>query len=157
MSEPNWAEVYSVYGQWAGVVVAVISAIFVVWGLFYAAGTLKAQKLSTDVQNMLTVWAKLDEHWVRFQAVTDEKTRAFEFGQLISYYEIACALFKNNVFTTSAAVTLGEHLRDVIPIMQTNDHFKNLYAALQTRNDTYENIKWFEVSGAEKILELRKT
>lgn len=157
MGHPNWAEISSANGQWFGAIISLVSATFVILSLIYAARALKAQKLASDVQSMLAIWTKLDDHWAQFQKLKDDDNRSFEFGQLISYYEIACSFFKNDVFTTYAAVTLGEHLRDVIPMMQKNEYFKKLYDQLKTRDDTYENIVWFDMNGQHKLEKLRKT
>lgn len=154
MGQPNWAEIWSAYSQWAGAAFGAISAFLVLGSLVYTAKTFNAQKLSTDAQSMLAVWAKLDEHWVRFQAANDNKHR-FEFGQLISTYEIACALFRNDVFTTASAVILAEHLRDVLGLMKTNDHFKGLFESLKTQDHTYEHIFWFIEFGPKKIEKLK--
>jgi hypothetical protein len=101
-----------------------------------------AQNTSNDIASVLVIWERLDQHWVRFRSATDEAKR-FEFGQLISYYEMACSLFRDKVFTTRASRTLHEHLHEILPVMQADATFKALFENLRTDESTFENIVWF--------------
>jgi hypothetical protein len=92
---------------------------------------------------MLLIWERLDQHWCRYRKAKSAESRRFEFGQLISYYEIACSLFQKKALSTLAAKPLGEHLRDILPQMQNVPEFKKLFDELQSHDHTFENIRWF--------------
>lgn len=136
-SLPNWADQLSAWSTFGGVVFVVIS-------LYIAVSTLKSQKESNDIHIVLSIWERLDHHWARFKKTTDcSEQQSFEFGQLISYYEISCSLFRDGILTTKASRTLGEHLRDILPDLQKNDTFARLFTDIQSHDDNYSNIRWF--------------
>jgi hypothetical protein len=95
------------------------------------------------MQTVLSLWERLDHHWCRFLAAKDEDARAFEFGQLSGYYELACGLFRDEVLTTKAARTLREHLIEILPRMQANSDFARMFKALRSEPTTFANIEWF--------------
>ena len=95
------------------------------------------------MQTVLSLWERLDHHWCRFLAAKDDPARAFEFGQLSGYYELACGLFKDDVLTTKAARTLREHLEEILPRMQANADFSERFKELRGQPKTFENIEWF--------------
>jgi hypothetical protein len=140
---PNWADKLSAWSTLAGAVAAFLAAYFVVINIRQATISLKAQKTANDIQTMLLIWERLDQHWCRYRKAKSAESRRFEFGQLISYYEIACSLFQKKALSTLAAKPLGEHLRDILPQMQNVPEFKKLFDELQSHDHTFENIRWF--------------
>lgn len=122
--------------------VTVISAPLALWALFQGKSALRAQNASTDIQTVLTLWERLDTHWQRFRAA-EAKEQQFEFGQLISYYEIACQLFRSGVLKTEAARTLEEHLDEILPRMQKHSQFCKLFEELKSDEETFADIRWF--------------
>jgi hypothetical protein len=132
--------------QWPEVitaVVAVVSAPLAIFALFQTRSTLKEQTVSNDLQTILAIWERLDAHWVRFRTASTDAQKTFEFGQLTSYYELACGLFRDDMLATDAARTLKEHLRDILPAMLKHPEFAARFKALATKKDTFANIKWF--------------
>lgn len=119
---------------------AIISVPFLVAGVFYASWTFLAQKRATDVSNVLAVFERLDHHWCRYRSHIDDK--GFEFGQLISYYELSCALFRHDAFNTKLSDVLRYHLYDVLVSMNSHVEFKQSFDELRSEPDTYENIQW---------------
>jgi len=99
--------------------------------------------MSADMQTVLTIWERLDHHWCRFLAAKEKDAKAFEFGQLSGYYELACGLFRDEILTTEASRTLREHLRDILPKMKAHPDFVARFDALRSEPDTFENINWF--------------
>lgn len=140
---PNWAEQLQAWTALGSLLIASGAAFFLVLQLKQASLILKAQNTSQDMASVLTIWARLDEHWVRYRAVQTEDGRKFEFGQLVSYYELACSLFRDKVFTTRASRTLHEHLHEILPNMRGDINFKKLMDDLRTDDTTFENIAWF--------------
>lgn len=140
---PNWAEQLEAWVSFISLLVAVSAAYFLVLQLRQAASILQAQNTSQDIASVLAIWARLDEHWVRYRAAKDDANRTFEFGQLISYYELSCSLFRDKVFTTRATRTLHEHLHEILPNMQDDTYFKGIMDSLRTDDSTFENIRWF--------------
>jgi hypothetical protein len=140
---PDWAEHIQAWASVGSLVVAIVAASFVVIQLRYAASALRAQNTSSDIGSVLLIWERLDQHWVRFREASSDAEKRFEFGQLISYYEMACSLFRDRVFTTRATRTLHEHLHEILPAMQRDQSFRALFDALRTDEHTFENITWF--------------
>ena len=95
------------------------------------------------MQTVLTLWDRLDHHWCRFLQAKDAQSQTFEFGQLSSYYEMACGLFRDGILTTKASRTLREHLNEILPRMQDNADFAARFDALRSNANTFENIIWF--------------
>ena len=126
----------------ASVLVAIGGVWLVSLQLKHGASALRSQAASSDIASVLAIWQRLDEHWNRFRNA-DQERKAFEFGQLISYYEMACSLFRDRVFTTRATRTLHEHLHEILPAMQREPTFQALLDQLVTDEATFENIKWF--------------
>jgi hypothetical protein len=139
----SWAEQIQAWASLGSLLVAVVAASFVVLQLRYAASALRAQNTSSDIGSVLLIWERLDQHWVRFREASSEDEKRFEFGQLISYYEMACSLFRDRVFTTRATRTLHEHLHEILPAMQRDQSFRALFDSLRTDECTFENIAWF--------------
>lgn len=140
---PSWTDQVQAWAALGALIVAIVSAWFVVVSLRQAARAIRSQSQSSDMAAVLVLWDKLDQHWVRFKAVSSDQERAFEFGQLISYYEMACTLFNDRVFSTVASRTLREHLNEILPVMRANPSFILLFDELQTRSQTFENIRAF--------------
>jgi hypothetical protein len=141
---PTWADKLEAYSALAAVLVAIVSAVLVVLSLRQAASALRSQTVSSDTQTVLTIWERLDSHWQRFvQAGDDSEKRKFEFGQLASYYEMACALFRDDVLTTNAARSLEEHLEEILPAMRKHPEFNALFTELTSQDSTFSNIRWF--------------
>lgn len=131
---------------------ALITAISLpgaVIALFLTWKSLRQQTIGSDMQTVLTIWDKLGELWVRFRAAKEEVEKEFGFGQLTSYYELACGLFRDRVLTTDAARTLREHLRDILPVMLDHPAFAARFKKLATSPDTFENIRWFVANHAK--------
>lgn len=125
-----------------GALVALIGAPLLLVALFQTRSALSTQNRANDLQTVLALWAKLDEHWQRFRDA-DEGTRHFEFGQLSGYYELACQLFRSRTLTTNAAQVLEEHLTEILPRMREHPAFASLFDDLQSSEKTFENIRWF--------------
>lgn len=140
---PTWAEQLQAWTSVGSLIVAIIVAWFVVLQLRQAASALQDQNISRDIESVLVIWERLDEHWVRFRSAETDDTKDFEFGQLASYYEMACSLFRDKVFTTRATRTLHEHLHAVLPAMQQDAAFRELFDRLRTDDSIFENIRWF--------------
>jgi len=140
---PNWADAIQACMSVASLFVTAGAAYLVVQQLNYAGLALRAQKTSSDIASVLIVWERLDQHWVRFRSAKTDEAKRFEFGQLISYYEMACSLFRDKVFTTRATRTLHEHLHEILPVMRADATFKELFDDLRTDESTFENIVWF--------------
>lgn len=133
-------------------IAGVCGAFFGIIALFQTAKALRAQNLSSDVQTVLTIWQRIDEHWVRLRSVDDNTDAVrFEFGQLVSLYEVACGLFRQGALVTGASETLGEHLRDVLKMINTNEQYSALAEDLKTHPDNYANITWFMSDGYRKV------
>jgi hypothetical protein len=139
---PTWADEVQAYAAAASVVLSTVSVVFVVASLRQASSTLFAQNRSTDVASVITLFDKLDQHWRKFKNAKESSDLDFEFGQLISYYELSSRLFRDKVFQTKAALTLYEHLHDVLTAMRSDDNFKRRFDDLHTHPDNYENIIW---------------
>ena len=122
---------------------AFLAAYFVVINIRQAAKSLMAQRVSNDVQTMLLIWERLDQHWTRYRKSNSEEDKTFEGGQLLSYYEISCNLFRKKVFSTETTQIFGEHLRDTLSQMQDDPEFKKLFDELQSHDGTFESIRWF--------------
>lgn len=138
---PTWADQVQAWAALTGLLIAVVSAWFVILSLKQASAALVAQRVSSDIASVLVIWERLDNHWVRFRSASADE-RDFEFGQLISYYEMACSLFRDRVFTTRASRTLHEHLLEILPAMEGTAEYKALFHKLQSREETFENIRW---------------
>ena len=151
-----WTDIWMAYGTWAGVAASCIATFLVIFSLTYTATALRAQKKSADVEAMLTIWERLDHHWGRLRLAKGADAQSFEFGQLISYYEVACSLFRYQAFSTTASIILGEHLRDVLQQMANDDSFKEMFAALKSHEDNYEQIRWFQVHGQQLITQQKR-
>ncbi|MES2147134.1 MAG: hypothetical protein V4491_04705 [Pseudomonadota bacterium] len=132
-------------------IVTFLSAPAVALGVWQARSALRSQNLSGDMQTVLTLWERLDHHWCRFLEASNDRGKAFEFGQLSGYYELACGLFRDQVLTTSATRTLREHLAEILPKMQANAEFASRFDALRSEPSTFENIAWFceHITGPE--------
>ncbi len=139
---PTWADQLSALASAGSVLVAGAATWLIILQLRQASAALRAQNASSDIASVLIIWERLDRHWMRFRSAADCEKR-FEFGQLISYYELACSLFRDGVFSTRATRTLHEHLHEILPVMQNDPAFKALFDALRTDETTYENIRWF--------------
>jgi len=131
-------------------IIALLTAPAVALGVWQSRTALESQNtslqnqiISSDLQTVLAIWERLDHHWCRFLAASNEDCRAFEFGQLSGYYELACGLFKDGVLTTKAARTLEEHLAEILPRMHVNADFASRFDALRGEPNTFENIEWF--------------
>jgi hypothetical protein len=148
---PNWAEQLSAFSSVVAAIIALLSAMLVIKSLQQTTKALRAQRASSDIQTMLAIWERLDQHWTRFRKAkrADEQ---FEFGQLTSYYEIACGLFRRRELSTTASESLGEHLRDILPLMQGHPPFSQLFDQLTSKDHTYANIRWF-VENGEKLID----
>jgi hypothetical protein len=147
---PNWADKLSAWSTLAGAVAAFLAAYFVVINIRKATDSIKAQRIASDIQTMLLIWERLDQHWCRYRKVRSADSKRFEFGQLISYYEIACSLFRGKALSTTAAKSLGEHLRDILPQMEDAPEFNKLFDELQSHDHTFENIRWFIKIGSKR-------
>lgn len=123
--------------------IAAITAPLAVLALFQTRTALKGQTVASDLQTVLSLWEKLDEHWDRFRKAQQDADKNFEFGQLSGYYELACGLFKDRILSTKAARTLDEHLSDVLPKMLEHKAFKDRFKTLTSTPKTFENIKWY--------------
>ena len=139
----TWADELQAWSSLGSLIVASGATWFIVLQLRQAASALRAQNTSSDISSVLAIWERLDQHWVRFRTAATEGERRFEFGQLITYYEMACSLFRDRVFTTRATRTLHEHLHEILPVMQQDPTFRGLFDALRTDDTTFENIRWF--------------
>jgi hypothetical protein len=140
---PTWTDQVQAWTAVGSLLIALGAAWFVVVTIRQAASALRAQRVSTDIASVLVIWERLDGHWIRFRSTNNDEDRSFEFGQLITYYEMACALFRDRVFTTRAARTLHEHLHEILPAMQQTAAYKELFDKLKSRDQTFENIRWF--------------
>jgi hypothetical protein len=108
------------------------------------ARALVAQRKASDIQSVLEIWGRLDAHWVRFRSAgANKEKQKFEFGQLVGYYELACGLFRDKVFSTKAARTLEEHLDEILPAMRSHPTFDAFFETLRSKSETYANIHWF--------------
>jgi hypothetical protein len=133
---------YSAFANIVSAMAAIAAAGFVAVSIRQATNSLVAQRVNSDLGSVLVIWERLDVHWCRFRESSSDGTK-FEFGQLISYYELACGLFRHRIFSTKASETLREHLRDVLNQMNADDGFKRLFQDLATHPDTFAHIKWF--------------
>lgn len=140
---PTWVDEAQLTVAIAALVVSFISAALVIFTIKQAAKALQSQLATSDVQTVLSIWERLDHHWVRFRAAEGDEERRFEFGQLVSYYEMSCSLFRSNTLSTSAAVSLEEHLDEILPAMRKHESFEALFEQLKSREETFENIHWF--------------
>jgi hypothetical protein len=136
-----------IYGAlWTDVLtalIALVSAPVALVALFQSRGALRAQAVGSDLQTVLALWEKLDEHWVRFLDAQSEEDKNFEFGQLTGYYELACGLFRDEILSTKAARTLEEHLDEILPKMRKHRAFRSRFDELTTSETTFANIIWF--------------
>ena len=139
---PTWTDIAQGVSAPISLAVAILSIIYVYRSIQQAAKALESQNRSTDVTSVISIFQILDEHWCRFRSADSDKDQDFEFGQLISYYELSCRLFKDRIFQTSAANTLYEHLHDVLTLMRQNSDFKKRFDNLRSQDDNYENIFW---------------
>lgn len=139
---PTWTDKLEAWSTLAGALISLVSAILIILSIRQASVALRAQNRSSDTATVISVFERLDLHWIRYKEAKDESAKAFEFGQLTSYYELSCRLFRDRVFQTSAALTLYEHLHDVLTAMQLDADFKRRFDVLRSRPDTFENIRW---------------
>ncbi len=150
-------EVPSLLGvHWNDVIttgLAVLSAPAALVALFQTRTALRKQAISSDLQTALTVWDKLDGLWVRFLRAS-KKNEEFEFGQLVSYYELACGLYRDDILSTDAARTLKEHLRDLLPLMLNDPDYGKRFKDLSTAPDTFANIRWFVANHARSVTDV---
>lgn len=133
---PTWTDV-------ATALVALVTAPLAVYALFQTHSALKGQTVASDLQTVLSIWEKLDEHWDRFRKSQSEADKNFEFGQLAGYYELAAGLFKDRILSTKAARTLDEHLAEILPMMSEHEGFRVRMNELRTSEKTFENITWY--------------
>src|SRR5690242_16546816 len=86
---------------------------------------LRVQAIGGDLQTVMALLERLDDHWRRFrETLSGSNDETFEFGQLTTYYEFACGLFKDNILSTKATRTLEEHLFDVLPAILNDPGFR---------------------------------
>jgi len=120
-----------------------LSAPFIIIALVQTQRALNGQRIADELQTVLALWERFDEHWGRFLKAQNDTDKKFEFGQLATYYEIACGLFCNRILTSRAADTLDEHLSEILPRMQKNEGFAARFDALRSTPDTFANIKCY--------------
>ena len=137
-----WTDEVQAYAALLSTLIAGGSVVFVIASLRQASNALTSQNKSADVASVLSLFERLDIHWCRFKNETESDKVSFEFGQLISYYELSCGLFRDRIFSTKAAITLYEHLHDVLTAMQDHEDFRNRLLEIKSQSDNYENIVW---------------
>jgi hypothetical protein len=124
--------------------ITVVGVPLAILALFQTRKAMRAQAIGGDLQTVMALLEKLDDHWRRFrEAPSGSNDETFEFGQLTTYYEFACDLFKDNILSTKATRTLEEHLRDVLPAILKDPGFSARFNALKSDPTTFENIRWF--------------
>lgn len=139
MSE--WTDKVQAVSSIASLFISLGSTALVVFTLKQTTGALKNQNQSNDTSTVLSIWEKIDDHWIRFRNASDND-KNFEFGQLISYYEMVCHLFRSESFKTKSSDTLFRHLHDILSFISSNKDMKAMLDELKSHPDNCENILW---------------
>lgn len=134
-----------------------ISAIAAALGVFIAGiaayvglRTYADQRTSYDVTLALSIFAEINRYWDRISAGAG--TAQYNYGQILTHFEIAAALFNDGVLTDQASKILCDHIVEVFSTMEASDSGRAIITHCNSSSETFKELRAFAKKNFPKAL-----
>tara|TARA_R110000868_G_scaffold345011_1_gene606096 strand:+ start:496 stop:1050 length:555 start_codon:yes stop_codon:yes gene_type:complete len=127
--------------DWISAIAAVVGVLVAVVGGWIALRTFAHQRTANDVELALSIFAEINRYWDRISE--NSNNYQYDIGQVLTYFEIACALFNRDVLTKEATIILGDHIVEVFTQMQGDKHSKEFLEKCRSSEATFSELKKF--------------
>lgn len=99
------------------------------------------QRTSNDVSLALSLFAEINRYWDRIS--TGEGEVEYNYGQILAYFEVACALFNRKILTSDANSILGDHIVEVFATLQASERGREIIKRCRSSNSTFSELERF--------------
>lgn len=114
-----------------------------IWAVFYAGRQLSLARKSGSGGSLIALSEAFRQCWQAFLTAEDERKRQLAFGDLVNALEIACAIFRDNVFFGHAEDVLEHYLLSTFRMIEANDDARDRMLKLLQTPRTFENAVKF--------------
>jgi hypothetical protein len=130
-TSPEWSSALSAA---TGVLIAGIAA-------WFGLRTFRNQKTSNDVTLALGIFGEINRYWDRISA--SEGGQEYNYGQILAYFEVACALFNRKILASEANAILGDHIVEVFSILEATENGREIIKKCRSSDSTFEELEKF--------------
>jgi hypothetical protein len=131
VTAPDWISAFSAA---IGVLIAGIAA-------WFGLRTFQHQKTSNDIALALSIFAEINRYWDRISS--SDADQDYNYGQILVYFEIACALFNRKMLASDANAILGDHIVEVFSILQSTDSGREIIRKCRSSDTTFAELEKF--------------
>lgn len=128
---PDWISAISAA---CGVVIAAVAA-------WFGLKTFRHQKTTNDVSLALGIFQDINRYWDRI--ASKDGDQEYNYGQILAYFEIACALFNRSILSSHANAILGDHIVEVFMVLQSTEGGKEIIQRCRSADSTFVELEKF--------------
>jgi hypothetical protein len=137
--------------EWLASGAAVSGAIVAVIAAWVGLRTFLHQRTSNDVALALSLFAEINRYWDRISLAQGEAE--YNYGQILAYFEIACALFNKNILSSDANSILGDHIVEVFAVLQASENGRAIIKTCKSSSSTFSELEKFGKSRFSQALQ----
>jgi hypothetical protein len=129
------------WADWLGAGSAVVGVAIAALVAWQGLRAFLHQRTTNDVALALSLFAEINRYWDRISS--REGDAEYNYGQILAYFEVACALFNRQILTTAANSILSDHIVEVFSILQTSEGGKEILRRCRSADSTFSEIEKF--------------
>jgi hypothetical protein len=131
--------------DWIAALATLAGACAAGYGAYFGITTFRHQRTVNDVSLALSIFGEINRYWDR---ITDSRAEDHDYnmGQILAQFEIAAALFNQEILTNTALPILKDHIIEVFSSITTDTYGKELLGRCASSPETFVELRKFSRS-----------
>lgn len=134
-----------------------IATITAVAGTIVALRTFAHQRTANDISLAMQVFSEINQYWSRISELDPKDIKyidkyEYNMGQILTYFEISCAMFNKKILTKDASDVLSDHIIEVFSQLESTDNGMRLISKCVSSDETFCELKKFAKCNFPKAL-----
>lgn len=135
---------------WIEAIAAIATAGAAVYAAVFGIRTFRYQKSVNDVDLSFRIFSEINRYWDR--VIDGSETKDYDYGQILSYFEIAATLLNNGILSKDAEKILTDHIIEVFSDLKSSEAGKALLERCRSSNSTFADLQNFAAKRFTKVL-----
>ena len=122
--------------------------------LYVAVRAIRRGNKNSSTATLVALYEGFRQAWRRYLGAADERTKQYEFSELLNLFELTCAVHSEHSLVGVSRDLAGSYIRESFQLIEDNEDARSRIARTLTTPRTFEHIrKFLGKSGVAALLQ----
>lgn len=136
--------------DWLSALASAGTVLIAAYVALFGLHTFEHQRQVNEINLGLQIFSEINRYWDRVVEGSDNPT--YEYGQILTYFEVAAAMFNRGTLSNAAGEILKDHIIEVFSQLSASHSGKALLDQCRSANSTFEQLEKFAKKNFPRML-----